>query len=303
MIVSCGEALVDVLPDRGSVPGGGPMNAAVAAARLGAPAAFVGRVSTDADGDRIWAHLEDSGVVLSAAQRGPEPTARAIVELTPGPVFRFEGIGTADASMTGVDLSSLGPGPHLLHGGTLGIFRGTTARVLGDLVAGHDGIVSFDPNVRPQVLDDHQQWYRHADTWLDRADLVKASDEDLDWMGLTPAGLLGRGASVVLRTLGGDGVEAHLAGGEVVPVPAAPVDVVDAVGAGDSFSGAVLTWLWEAAVSTPAALAALDAEDWRRVLRFAAAVAGITVGRAGADPPRRYELPEQFQESAGSGDR
>jgi fructokinase len=130
MIVSCGEALVDVLPGGRVVPGGGPLNAAVAAARLGAPAAFVGRVSTDADGDRIWAHLQASGVELTAAQRGPEPTARAVVELAPSPVFRFEGEGTADASMTAVDLDPLGPGPHLLHGGTLGIFRGSTAGVL-----------------------------------------------------------------------------------------------------------------------------------------------------------------------------
>ena len=290
MIVCCGEALVDVLPGGRVVPGGGPMNAAVAAARLGPPTAFVGRVSTDADGDRIWAHLQASGVVLDAAQRGPEPTARAVVELRPGPMFRFEGDGTADASMTSVDLAPLGPGPHLLHGGTLGIFRGTTAGVLADLVEGHDGLVSFDPNVRPQIITDRAAWQGYARRWLARADVVKASDEDLDWMEVTAEELAAQGPAAVLRTLGGEGVEAFLAGGGYLRVASPAVEMVDAVGAGDAFCGAVLTRLWERGILGRPALDALERDDWASILSFATRVASITVGRPGADPPRRSEL-------------
>lgn len=294
MIVCCGEALVDVLPGDRVVPGGGPMNAAVAAARLGPPTAFVGRVSTDVDGDRIWAHLQASGVVLDAAQRGPEPTARAVVELKPGPVFRFEGEGTADASMTSVDLSPLGPGPHLLHGGTLGIFRGSTAGVLADLVEGHQGLVSFDPNVRPQIITDRAAWLGYARRWLARADVVKASDEDLEWMGVTAEELAASddqaGPAVVLRTLGAEGVEAFLAGGGYLRVASPTVEVVDAVGAGDAFCGAVLTQLWERGVTARPALDALGEDDWGAILAFATRVASITVGRLGADPPRRSDL-------------
>ena len=290
MIVCCGEALVDVLPGDRVVPGGGPMNAAVAAARLGPPTAFVGRVSTDADGDRIWAHLQASGVVLAAAQRGPEPTARAVVELKPGPVFRFEGDGTADASMTSVDLAPLGPGPHLLHGGTLGIFRGSTAGVLADLVEGHDGLVSFDPNVRPQIITDRAVWLGFARRWLGRADVVKASDEDLEWMEVTAEELAAGGPAVVLRTLGAGGVEAFLAGGGYLRVASPPVEVVDAVGAGDAFCGAVLTQLWERGVLSRPALDALGEDDWTSILTFGTRVASITVGRLGADPPRRSEV-------------
>ncbi|MDP7382464.1 MAG: PfkB family carbohydrate kinase, partial [Acidimicrobiales bacterium] len=67
MIITAGEALVDLVPQ--AVPGGGPMNTAVACARLGAPAAFLGAVSTDEHGDAIWAHLEASGVDLRLTQR------------------------------------------------------------------------------------------------------------------------------------------------------------------------------------------------------------------------------------------
>jgi fructokinase len=288
MIISCGEALVDVLPSGVAVPGGGPMNAAIAAARLGAPAAFLGRVSRDAFGDQIWAHMEASNVRLEAAQRGDEPTARAIVETHPVQQFRFVGEGTADASMTFADLSGLqlsGGGPDLLHGGTLGIFRGTTADVLLDVAQAFDGTVSFDPNVRPAIIEQFgaDRWWRYANGWLDRADLVRGSDEDFGWMGVTVADLLDRGPKAVIETRGAEGAVVHLATGERVSVGAEAIEFVDAVGAGDSFCGAVLTRLW--ADGWPA-----DTEAWEVVLAFAVRVAGITCSRSGANPPWADEL-------------
>ncbi len=256
------------------------MNAAIAAARLGAPAAFLGRVSTDAHGDAIWSHLEASGVRLDAAQRGPEPTARAIVEIDPVQRFTFEGDGTADASMTSADLSGLGldvpgPHPHLLHGGTLGIFRGSTADVLLDVAASFEGIVSFDPNVRPSIIEQAgaDRWWHYADRWLALADLVRGSDEDFDWMGVSVEDLFDRGARVVIETRGAKGAAAHLADGRSVAVGAAPIDFVDAVGAGDSFCGAMLTRLWTD--GWPA-----DHDGWESILAFAVRVAGITCSRA-----------------------
>ncbi len=289
MIISAGEALVDILPGDRAVPGGGPMTAAIAASRLGAPAAFLGRVSTDVFGDEIWSHMEASNVLLSAAQRGDEPTARAIVETHPVQRFSFEGEGTADASMDPADLSrlDLGAGPHLdiLHGGTLGIFRGSTADVLADVCRSFDGLVSFDPNIRPTVIEQTgvETWGRYADVWLDRADLVRGSDEDFEWMGLSIADLLARGPKVVIETRGAEGAVAHLADGSTVSVNAASIEFVDAVGAGDSFCGAVLARLsldgWP-----------VDDAAWASVLAFAVRVAGITCSRPGADPPWASEL-------------
>jgi fructokinase len=267
------------------------MNAAVAAARLGVPTAFVGRVSTDAAGDTIWAHLEASSVDLRAAQRGPEPTARAVVITEPVQDFRFEGEGTADASMVTVDLAPLGPGPHLLHAGTLGVFRGTTATTLVGLLDGFDGLVSFDPNIRPAVFPSREDWLAVAEPWLDRADLIKASDEDLDWIGITPGALLERNAAVVLRTAGPDGVEVFLRGREPITVPAVAVPVADTVGAGDSFCGAVLARLLGREVVTRDRLDALTVEDWQAIVDFGVRAAAVTVSRLGADPPRPDEIP------------
>ncbi len=290
MIISAGESLVDVLPDGRAVPGGGPMNAAVAAARLGAPTAFLGRISTDAYGDAIVAHLAESGVDLRLVQRGPEPTARAIVTTTPVQSFVFEGEGTADACLEPVDLSALDGRPGILHGGTLGIFRGSTADVLAELCATFDGIVSFDPNVRPKIIEGcRETWWRYADVWFDRADVVRGSDEDFDWMGITPSELLRRGASVVLRTLGPDGVEVHRRDGSTISVPGRRVDVVDTVGAGDSFCGAMLEQL-HVRRAAERGLDDLAIDEWGDIARFAVSVAAVTVSRPGADPPYRREV-------------
>lgn len=296
MIVSCGEALVDLVPD--PVPGGGPMNAAIAAARLGAPAAFIGRVSTDHLGEMIWAHLRANGVDLRAAQRGPEPTARAIVEHTPKLTFRFEGEGTADAALQPVDLRVLGEGDHIIHGGTLGLFRGRTAETLARLVEAHTGLVSLDPNIRPAIITDRGAWDHYFDRWLANTHLLRSSDEDADWIwpGVAPDDiaerLLATSVKAVIFTRGPEGAVVYTASGHLA-VPGRTVDVVDTVGAGDTFIAAVLVGLWERGLAgDPAGLDSLDAAEWTAMVELAVAAAAITCSRAGADPPTRAELAD-----------
>ena len=303
MIVCCGEALVDVLDgdERRSVPGGGPMNAAVAAARLGAPSAFVGRVSTDAGGELIWKHLQRNQVNVRASERGPEATARAIISLTPNPSFRFEGSNTADTALGSADLAALGPGPHIVHGGTLGMFRGRTADVLASLAERHDGLVSLDPNVRPAIIEDRDRWDRFHERWLGVCDLYRASDEDLEWIWPGRAAedcaaelLAGRIATVII-TRGGHGVTVYTAEGQL-EVAAPQVDVVDTVGAGDAFVGAVLASLWERLGADRTAFAALDLRQWRAIAERAAVAAALTCTRAGADPPDARDLDLALKE-------
>ena len=293
MIITAGEALVDLVPH--AVPGGGPMNTAVACARLGAPTAFLGAVSTDEHGDEIWAHLESSGVDLRLTQRRDEPTCRAEVVGDP-PVFHFHGDGTADRFVEMPDPDLLAGGPHLLHGGTLGIFRRPGADVLAEVAETIDGIVSFDPNARPQIIEPlgRGQWDPWFDRWVAASSLFRASDDDLAWIwpGRTAAEcaaeLLDRGIATVLVTSSTSVTIITAEGSAAVAVT--PVPVVDTVGAGDSFCGGVLTQLWEREIRTPGALAAVTLAEWRDIVAFAIRVAGITVQRVGADPPRRSEL-------------
>ena len=299
------------------------MNAAIAAARLGAPSAFAGRVSHDADGELIWDHLQRNGVDLRSCERGPEPTARAIVSHSPQLSFRFEGDDTADTALRHADVGVLGPGPHILHGGTLGMFRGRTAEVLAELAERHDGLVSLDPNVRPAIIDDRGRWDSFHDRWLRVADLYRASDEDLEWvwpgrsaddvaeslLGGRRAGTASaRGvlraeadspdesktdatasAAAVIVTRGGRGATVYTPEGQI-DVAAPPVDVVDTVGAGDAFVGSVLASLWNRLGADRAALAALALGEWRAIAERAAAAAAITCTRPGADPPNAGEL-------------
>lgn len=301
MIVSCGEALVDMVPD--PVPGGGPMNVAVAAARLGAPSAFVGRISTDEHGEDIWRYLRANGVDLGACERGPEPTARAIVEHVPHVVFRFEGADTADTKLSAADLTKLGDGPHILHGGTLGLFRGRTAETLARMVEQQNGIVSLDPNVRPQIIDNRDQWDHYHHRWIARTQIYKASDEDIAWIwpGRTADScaeeLLDDGIGVVFATHGSGGVTVFTQG-EAIVVPARPVAVVDTIGAGDTFVAAALVSLWERGVgATLGVLGDIGERGWRAIAERAVAASAVTCSRPGADPPFLDELtPSTAQE-------
>lgn len=303
MLVCAGEALVDLVPE--PRPGGGPMNAAVAAARLGTPTAFLGRVSTDAHGDSIWQHLVDSGVDMALTERGPEPTCRAEVVGDP-PVFHFHGDGTADVSLSADAVSSdrlasIGAGPHILHGGTLSLFREPAAELYGDLAVAWDGLVSLDPNARPEIVGDGRaEWRRHFDRWMTNVGLLRMSDADAAWIHADAAATdvdavdvavrhgLDAGAAAVVITAS-TGATVHTAAG-TAGAPSQRVDVVDTVGAGDSFCGGLLTWLHDADIARRDALAALDLDSWVDVLDAAARVAAVTVQRVGADPPHRDDV-------------
>lgn len=293
MIFSCGEALIDLVPE--PVPGGGPMNVAIAAARLGSPSAFVGGVSTDEYGDMLWSHIEANGVDMSLSRRFDAPTAQAIVEHVPELRFRFHGEGTADTLLSEIDATVTSGTGNVVHGGTLGMFRGVAADAFAAIATAHDGLVSLDPNIRPQIIDDEAAWHRYHDRWIPHVDLYKGSDEDLTWIwpGRAPeesaAWLLDQDIGAVVVTRGGDGISILTSAGESF-APAPQVDVVDTVGAGDTIVGVVLTSIVEHFADAAIDLNELAIADWQRFAQRAVAAAGITCSRAGADVPYRHEL-------------
>jgi fructokinase len=285
-IVVAGEALVDLVPDDAgrlqALPGGGPFNAARAAARLGAQVAFLGRLSTDLLGRRLRAGLADDGVDLRTAVETEDPTTLALAEVDAdgGAAYRFYAAGTSAPGLTDEDVAAAlaGVDPGVLCVGTLGLVFEPSASALERLVAaaGDDVLVVVDPNCRPAAIAAEPAYRARLTRILARADVVKASAEDLAWLvpGTTPAAamqaLLREGATGVV-TLGGDGA-LLVPGGDVVPAP--PVDVVDTIGAGDAFLGALLAW-WQRTGH-------IDAD----AVTFACSIAARTCERAGADPPR-----------------
>ena len=155
-----------------------------------------------------------------------------------------------------------------------------------------DRIVMLDPNARPSITRDPDAWRARMERVMARADIVKASTEDLEYLrpGETPeaaaAWVRAHGPTVVLVTDGSRPVRV-LAGDAVELVPAPPVTVVDTVGAGDTFGGAFLACLVHEGIG-PDGLG--DAAAILRAVRFAVRASAFVCGRAGANPPTLAEL-------------
>jgi fructokinase len=294
-----GEALVDLVPVS-SEPlaplaprlGGGPLTVAVTLGRLGVPTAFCSRVSTDGFGDATVAHLEAAGVELDLLQRGAEPTTLAVVALQPGGSagYTFYVQGTADRLVT--DPGPLPDDVAALSLGTLGLVLEPGASVYEAVLhrehaAGR--LTVLDPNIRAALVEDADAYRARLRTWLPSVDVLKLSDDDAAWLGGTPQEWLAAGCTAVVLTHGGDGLVVHTAAGQV-RVPGARVTVADTIGAGDTVHGALLGWLAREDALDREAVRALDGAAWTRALTFAAAAAGITVSRPGADPPWAAEL-------------
>jgi len=296
VIVVAGEALVDLIVAAdgrlSATPGGGPYNAARTIARLGAECSFLGRVSSDRFGRDLLAGLRADGVGLDLVVHTEQPTTLAVAELdsSGAATYRFYTEGTAAAGLRPGDVGGGLPGSALaLHVGTLGLVLEPTASTLAALVAQApaDVLVFVDPNCRPSVVGDRPAYLAGLRLVLERADVVKVSGDDLDYLYpgaphlVAARELAAAGPSVVLFTDGARSVHIVTDVADLeVPVPA--INVVDTVGAGDAFGGAFLT-AWLTGGRRAGDLGDLPA--LRSAVEAAVVVAGLTCGRKGADPP------------------
>jgi fructokinase len=156
----------------------------------------------------------------------------------------------------------------------------------------------LDPNIRPGFIADEDRYRARMERLLSLADVVKVSDEDLAWLmgdgdtGVLAEAMRARGPALVLVTQGAEGVTAH-GGGDPVHHPTPKAEVVDTVGAGDTFNAGFLAGLSDMRlpVGRRGARGALRCGTLRAALDLGVRAAAVTVSRAGANPPRRNELP------------
>lgn len=309
IVAVAGEALVDLVPapvgDYLEVaPGGSPANVAVGLSRLGVPTRLLARIAEDALGHRIRSHLGDNGVLLDHTVTATEQTSLAMVAVGPDgvPTYDFRVRDTADWQWTAAELAGALDGPVVaLHSGSLALTTPPGAAVLRDLIrrAAATATVSYDPNCRPLLMGAPADVLVGVHELLAVADVVKVSSEDLEWLcaGTRPEEVLedwlARGPAVVAITLGGDGVLAGTPDGVRCRRPGVEVTVIDTVGAGDTFSAALLAGLHRrrllGATARPA-LRAIDAATLDDLLDEAVLAAAITCSRRGADPPTADEL-------------
>jgi fructokinase len=313
IVAVAGEALVDLVPapvgDYFEIaPGGSPANVALGLARLGVPARLLARIADDMLGRRIREHLTHNGVQLDHAVHAREQTSLAMVSLDAdgSPAYDFRINGTADWQWTPAEVAgALEPGASgpvvALHSGSLALTTPPGDGVLRDLLvrASETVTISYDPNCRPMLMGRPEAVLEGVHSLLGVADVVKVSSEDLHWLvpGMTPEQVvddwLSRGPRVVAVTLGAEGVLAGTSSGLQVRRPGVPVTVIDTVGAGDTFSAALLAGLHGAGLlgaEKRAALGALDYSTLDEMLHDAALAAAICCSRRGANPPTRGDL-------------
>lgn len=308
MILCCGEALIDMIAEptvsgaQGFVPhsGGAVFNTAIALGRLGAPAGMLTGLSSDMFGQQLAQALKDSHVDGSQVVLSDRPTTLAFVQLQDGhATYSFVDENSAGRMLRPEDMPDQLTATSALYFGGISLACEPCADAYAALLDRHgaERAVMIDPNIRPGFIQDPTRYRTRLNRMIAQTDILKVSDEDLDWIIPGPETLeekvpllLQAGPAVVIVTRGSQGATGYMADGRTVSVPVKPVQVVDTVGAGDTFNAGVLAQLHRAGLLTKQALRAISPDDLRAALELGGKVAAVTVSRAGANPPWAHEL-------------
>ncbi|TQS72583.1 carbohydrate kinase [Rhodobacteraceae bacterium] len=308
MILCAGEALIDMIPAQtltaqgAFVPhdGGAVFNTAIALGRLGEETGMLTGLSRDMFGQQLVTGLAASNVNTELSILSDRPTTLAFVKITDGQAsYVFYDENSAGRMIAPEDLPVLPETVGTLYFGGISLACEPGADTYAALLEreGDTRAVMIDPNIRPGFIQDEARYRQRLEAMMARCDILKVSDEDLDWMSPAPATmdekvrkLQAMGPAVVIVTLGREGAQAWLADGSTVKVAAHLAEVVDTVGAGDTFNAGVLAQLSQMGCLSKSGLRALTQTQARQMLDLGARVASITVSRAGANAPWREEL-------------
>jgi fructokinase len=309
MILCCGEALIDMIPSQtrsgadGFVPhsGGAVFNTAIALGRLGVETGMLTGLSSDIFGQQLCASLNASQVNTSHVIWSDRPSTLAFVQLLNGQAtYSFFDEQSAGRMIVSADFPPISPNVSALFFGGISLACDPCADAYADLAirSAPDKVVMLDPNIRPNFITNIPQYRSRLAQLISIADIVKVSDEDLDWIYPSPdtpeakiATLLQSGPSVVLLTKGAAGAAAYTAAGGQTFAKGTQVKVVDTVGAGDTFNAGFLAKLAELGLMSKKALKQIDISDVRTALNHGARAAEVTVSRAGANSPTPADLP------------
>lgn len=297
-ITALGEILIDLtqtgvdngIPSFAANPGGAPANLAVAASRLGAKTAFIGKVGRDSFGAQLKRTLADNGVDVSGLWTDEaERTTLAVVSVDGRGErsFAFYRDPSADVNLTETEALAVLQPSKVLHFGSLSLVTepvrsATYAAVRAAKAAG--ACISYDPNYRASIWNDEPRAIRAMRQPLPLVDILKVSEEELPLLtGLADleAGsraLCDLGIRLVFVTLGENGAF-YRCGDRIGACPGERVRVADTNGAGDTFFGAALSQLVKFD-----SIDALTPADLDRITAYANRAAAITASRSGAIP-------------------
>ena len=322
MIICCGEALIDMarVQVRGfgevfaPFPGGSPYNTAIAVAKLGVPAKFLGRLSTDYFGEILFQRLKKNRVGLELVNRSGQNSTLAFVkpEKAKDPQYIFYAESSADRSLQTSDLPPKLPADtKCIQFGSISMTMDPIASAIESLILREgtrkstdqmDGapVISFDPNIRPFMIKDRALYIEKFEKWIAASTIAKISFEDFGFIypKMDPEKalqkVLSMGPWLAICTMGAKGALAMLRrnDGSVIKAsaPGIPIKLKDTIGAGDTFHGAFLSWLEMKGKMSRSALAGMSEADLYNALLFANKAAAIVCSRAGAEPPTRKEV-------------
>ncbi len=307
MFLVCGESLFDVFVEDSSndasfalnaVAGGSPFNVAIGLARLQQPVAFLGGVSRDELGRRLTSMLETESVNTDYLVRSERNTTLVMVSLDENghPSYRFYGDGSADCGVTSEELPALTDDITGVHFGSYSLVVPTVADAFASLSRKlGKRFVSLDPNIRPTIEPDMNIWRKKFLDYCSIAHLVKISSEDIDYLypGRNHEDLAEElcqfGVRLFVVTDGGSEVRCWTSNGQTLSMQPVKSQVVDTVGAGDTFQAALLARIYQ--LGNPIEVLSNMSEDLLHdLLNYASTAASITCSRQGADLPRLEEV-------------
>ncbi len=306
MILCCGEALIDLVPDTNAkgeivlrpMAGGSVFNTAIALSRLQQQTGFLSGISTDQFGQQLIKQLDETGVDQTLCIRSGRPTTLAVVELKDGEAcYRFYDEGSAGRMIEVEDLPPIPPTTGLLLFGGISLIAQPCADTFEHLlkITSKQYFTFLDPNIRSEFIEDATSHRQRIKRMIAYADIVKVSTDDLAW--IAPEGepetvarqwLEGR-TKIVLLSQGGDGARLF-SNKHNLFAPAEETNVVDTIGAGDAFNAGFLASIYSQSLAGKMELFELGRNSMKHALCFANHVGALSTKKKGANPPWARDL-------------
>jgi fructokinase len=306
-----GEAVIDMIRRADGVfkplPGGCSYNTSIAISRLGVSAAFLGRLSTNFFGNMQIERLRQNKVRDDLIIRRDQNPILAFIEVEEGknPQYAFYIEGTVDQALTAEELPPIPEETSCMVFGSVSMTLEPIASTIESLVSGEAArkktVIAFDPNVRPFAIKDRAEYIKRFEKWISFCTIAKISSEDFEYIypGAGPDEALQKtietGTRLAIITLGAQGSMAMLKrdDGSITKAAAPGVNVtnlVDTVGAGDTFHGAFLAWLEINGKMSYKDVVNLSESDLHNALVFANKASALVCSRHGAEPPYLKEI-------------
>ena len=309
MIISLGEALIDFISQNDlefkGFPGGSPYNTSVAVSRLGIPCQYLGRVSRDMFGEQLLDYLRENGVGTDITLRSSDPSTLSFVRKQPDgqAKYAFFSNGAADKSWPAEEMEGvrLPEETKIIHFGSISLSQEPCGSVIENFLrtecSGY--LLSFDPNIRPSLVQDRQIFLERFLNLCRISTVVKLSDEDLEWLYPESSSeealekIRRTGVALIALTEGKKGARLITAK-ESVTSPLYDLPVADTIGAGDTFHGAILAYFHNKGWFEKKRIGELSAEQLKEVGEYANKAAGINCSRSGANPPTLEDMKKDY---------